>query len=75
MGLFKMNVIKRELFDKLKAFYNDKDFAIGIMSNVSHDEDRQRIIEYIDDGEDVTVENIILLSLYLNEERSGKHPK
>ena len=58
--------IKRKLFDKLKAYYNDKDFVIGVMSNVTHDEDRQAIIDYIDNGEDVSVENIILLSLHLD---------
>lgn len=66
---------KRKLFEKLKEFYPDKDFVGGVLSNTEHDVDRQKIIEYIDKGNDVSVENIILLSLHLNNERNkrGKH--
>ncbi len=62
-------IIKRKLFDKLKEFYPNKDFVGGIMSNTQNDEDRQTIIDYLDNGKDVTVENVILLSLYLKNER------
>ena len=62
--------IKRKLFDKLKAFYPDKDFVVGVISNVKYDDDRQAIIDYMENGEDVSVENIILLSLHLKNERN-----
>ena len=62
--------IKRKLFDKLKAYYPDKDFVVGVISNTKHDEDRQTIIEFIDKGEEVSVESIILLSLHLNNKRT-----
>lgn len=62
--------IKRKLFDKLKEFNPDKDFVGGVVSNTKHDEDMQKIIDYIDNDEDVTVENIILLSLHLKKERN-----
>ena len=61
--------IKFKLFNKLKEFQNDKDFVVGVISNTKHDEDMQSIIDYIDNGEDVTIENIILLSLHLNQKR------
>ena len=64
------NEIKRKLFDKLKTFYPDKDFVVGVISNVKHDEDRQAIIDFIDNDEYVSVENIILLSLHLNNKRT-----
>ncbi len=64
--------IKRNLFDKLREFHNNKDFVGGVMSNVSHDDDRKTIIDYINNGEEVTVENIILLSLHLSNEREKK---
>nr|DAV29362.1 MAG TPA: hypothetical protein [Caudoviricetes sp.] len=64
--------IKRKLFDKLKAFYPDKDFVVGVISNVKYDDDRQAIIDYMENGEDVSVENIILLSLHLKNERNKK---
>ncbi len=65
--------IKRKLFDKLKAFYPDKDFVVGVISNVKHDDDRQVIIDYMENGEDVSVETIILLSLHLKNERNKKN--
>ena len=64
--------VKRKLFDKLKAYYPDKDFVVGVVSDVKEDEDREAIIDYIDNGEDVSVENIILLSLHLSNERNNK---
>lgn len=65
------NEIKDILFDKLKAIYNNRNFVIGVMSNASHIEDRKKLIEYIDKGEDVTAESIILLSLYLSQKRTN----
>lgn len=64
--------VKRKLFDKLKEYHNDKDFVCGVVSNTQNDEDRQTIINYIDNSEDVTIENIILLSLHLKNERNRK---
>ncbi|MEE1517266.1 MAG: hypothetical protein UF228_06680 [Lachnospiraceae bacterium] len=62
--------IKRTLFEKLRKYHNDKDFVGGVMSNVNYDEDRQIIIDFIDNDEDVSVENIILLSLHLSNKRT-----
>lgn len=64
--------MKRKLFDKLKAFYSDKDFVVGVMSNVKHDDDRQAVIDYMENGEDVSIESIILLSLHLKNKRRSK---
>ena len=67
-----MSEVKRKLFDRLKAFYNDKDFVVGVMGNAKHPEDQQTIIEFIGNEEDITIEDIILLSLYLCNERKAK---
>lgn len=64
--------IKRELFNKLNNFHHDKDFVVGVMSNAKHDEDRKTILQFMESDEDVTIENIILLSLHLNNERKVK---
>lgn len=61
---------KKTLIEKLRSIFDDKDFVVGVISNASHEDDRKSIIEYIENGEDVTVENIILLSVYLDEKRS-----
>ena len=62
--------IKRELFNKLKEFHPDKDFVAGVMSNAKHEDDRKAILQFMEGGEDVTVESIILLSLYLSSNRN-----
>lgn len=51
------------LFRKLRDYYDNYDFVIGVMSNVIDDEHVQMIIDYMDYGEDVLVENIILMSI------------
>lgn len=51
------------LFRKLRDYYDNYDFVIGVMSNVIDDEHVQMIIDYMDYGEDVSVENIILMSI------------
>lgn len=64
--------VKKKLFDKLKAYYNDKDFVCGVISNTKNDDNRKAVLDYIDNGDDVSVENIILLSLYLgNNSKDG----
>lgn len=62
--------IKRQLFEKQKNYYSDKSFVVGVINNVKHDDDRQAVIDYMENGEDVSVENIILLSLHLKDKRS-----
>lgn len=63
--------MKRKLFDKLKAYYPDKDFVSGVISNVKNDIDRQAIMDYMDSGDDMSVENIILFALDLNYKRKN----
>lgn len=70
-----MKSIKRKLFDKLKEFYNDKDFVIGVISNVDTDENYQKIIDFIDGGEGVTVESIIALSVLLDDVTEKPRPE
>ena len=60
------------LFNKLKAFHDDKDFVLGVMCNAPNDEDMQTIINYMDNGEDITIENLILLSLELGNNRDSQ---
>ena len=64
---------RKKLLSLLEKLYDNNDFIIGIFSNVDNEEDRKTIIDYIEKGDDVTVENIILLSLYLDNKRN--HPE
>ena len=62
------NSIKRKLFDVLKEFNPDKDFVGGVISYTKNDEDRQKIIDYIQKGDNVTAQNVIILSIYIKQE-------
>ena len=59
----------KALFEKLRAFYNNRDFVLGVMCNAPHEDDMKTILEYIEKGEDVTIESLILLSLELGNKR------
>ena len=64
----KLSETCKNLIDKLFDILDDDDFVLGVVTNAKNDENRQKIIDYIDNGDDVTVENIILLSLHLGNE-------
>lgn len=59
----------KALFEKLRAFCNNRDFVLGVMCNAPHEDDMKTILEYIEKGEDVTIESLILLSLELGNKR------
>ena len=61
--------VSLQLIKKLQVFSKESDFIIGVLSDSPYDEDRQLVIDYIDNGEDVTYENIILFSLAVARER------
>ena len=65
------NDIKTRLAAKLREIYDNRDFVIGVISNATHPDDREEIIKYIENGTDVTVDNIILLSVDLDLKRYG----
>ena len=62
----------KALFEKLRAFYSNRDFILGVMCNAPHEDDMKTILEYIEKGKDVTRENLILLSLELGNKRDTK---
>lgn len=62
----RMENIERKLFEELKEFYPDKDFVLGVISNAGTDENYQRIIDFMDNEEDVCVDSILALSLLLD---------
>lgn len=61
--------LKKELIKKLESISDDRDFILSVINSARHTDDRKAVIDFIDNGEDVTYENIILLALTLYEER------
>ena len=58
-----------ELIEKLRQFSTDDDYILGVLADSEFDEDRQLIIDYIQRGEDVSYENVILFSLEVGLQR------
>lgn len=46
--------VRKRLFDELRQIHDNRDFVIGVMSNAPHTEDRETILQFIENGEDVT---------------------
>jgi hypothetical protein len=61
--------IKNQLVNKLKTISEDREFILSVINSARHTDDRKAVIEYIDNGENVSYENVILLALTLYEER------
>ena len=64
--------IQKALFEKLKALYNNRDFVLGVMCNAPHEDDMKTVLEYMEKGNNVTCENLILLSLELGNKRDSE---
>lgn len=61
--------ITLELIEKLKEYSTDDDYILGTLADSEFDEDRKLIIDFIDKGNDVNYESIILFSLEVGQMR------
>lgn len=59
-----------KLFGALRALYNNRDFVVGAMSYARNDEDRKKLLDYIENSEDVTAESVLLLALHLSQKQT-----
>ena len=55
-----------------REIYDNRDFVLGVLSNATHPDDRRTILEFIEKGEEVTTENLILLSVDLDIKREKR---
>lgn len=58
-----------KLISKLRKYSSDDDYILGVLAESSFDEDRQLIIDFIEQGENVSYETIILFSLEIGLQR------
>ena len=58
-----------ELIEKLRQLSTDDDYILGVLADSEFDEDRQLIIDFIDKGQNVNYESVILFSLEVGQER------
>lgn len=57
------------LIEKLKQFSSEDDYVISTLMDVETDSDKKKLLDYIENGKDVSYENIILYAMELDEEK------
>lgn len=62
---------KNLLIKKLKTVSDDEDFLLSIINLARGVDERMAIIDFIDNGEDVTYENLLLLALTMYEKHEN----
>lgn len=66
----KLSKTALNLVDRLAEFSEgDDEFIIGVLVDLKTDEEREKVIRYIDEGKDVNYESIILFSLAISQAR------
>lgn len=66
------NELAVKLGKKLKEIYDNDAFIIEVMSNVTHPEDQQKVLDFIEAGDDVDDETVSVLAMDLADERELK---
>lgn len=66
---------QRELIERLFQMGDgvDEDTVLGIVLDVEHPNDTQEMLQYLQTGKDVTIQNVILFGLWLSNRRY--HPE
>lgn len=65
------NELSQKIVSELMKISEDKEFIAGVLLDVENDEDKKSLLEYIEKGEDVNFEQIILNALWLYEQREN----
>lgn len=68
----KLTEVEKELVKKLRDIWDDKEFAVGVLSHLKNDEERGEIIEFIDSNDNAKSEDVVLLSLDIDRSRDAQ---
>ena len=60
-----MSDLAVELGKKLKSVYDNDNFITAVLSYADNEVDQRSVIEFIDNGEDVTDENVLIFAMDL----------
>lgn len=61
--------VVQELVQRLENYSKSEEYVAGTLLDVKTDEDCEILIDYIDNGEDVSYENILLVALEISDDR------
>ena len=65
------NELSKKIVSELMKISEDKEFIAGVLLDVENDENKISLLEYIEKGEDVSFEQIILNALWLGQQREN----
>lgn len=60
-----MSDLAVELGKKLKSVYDNDNFITAVLSYADNEVDQRSVIEFIDNGEDLTDENVLIFAMEL----------
>lgn len=67
----KLSDTEKQLLELLSTIWNNPDFIVGVLNSLKNDDERKEIIEFIENNDDVTSEQIDLLSLDISQSRDN----
>ena len=65
----KLTITERQLAEMLSVIWDNNDFIVGVLNVLKNDDERNEVIEFIESNDDVTSEQIDLLSLNISQSR------
>ena len=68
----KLTKTEERLVDKLLAIWNDAEFVAGVLAYLESDVERQTMLDYIAKTDNVTPDDLALLALFIDKQRTSK---
>ncbi len=67
----KLSDTEKQLLELLSTIWNNPDFIVGVLNSLKDDDERKEVIEFVENNDDVTSEQIDLLSLDISQSRDN----
>lgn len=67
--------VSDKLTKKLIELWNDREFVMGTLSFAATEEDRQDLLEFMENHHTVTVETVSIFAAYLHQQREKRNKK
>ena len=68
----KLTKTEERLVDKLLAIWNDAEFVAGVLAYLESDVERQTMLDYIAKTDNATPDDLALLALFIDKQRTSK---
>lgn len=68
-----LSKVTSALVERVRKIYDNEEFIIGIISSAYDERDRQKLIDFIDAGDDVSLETVAVLAMNLGDARDEEN--